>query len=322
MADTNTNPVVTRGTLLEPETVAEIFSQVAGHSSLAKLSAQQPVAFNGNDYFVFSMDDEAAIVGEGEAKQRGHAALGKVTMRPVKIEYGARFSDEFVYGTREKKLEVLRAFAAGCAVKFARAIDIMGFHGMNPRTGEVSTQLGTNYIDYAVSQTGNTVTLAVETDPEAYLEEAVGKLGEFSNTGFALSKKIATLLSKMKVNGVSQYPEFKLGANPGNLGGTNCDVNTTVTFGGGGNLAYVGDFSKAFKWGYAKQLPLEVIQYGDPDNTGRDLKGHNEVYLRTEAYIGFAVLANGAFAAIVEVAASEESGAETETENPTEQPAG
>ncbi|MBP3891473.1 MAG: hypothetical protein J6D29_04800 [Solobacterium sp.] len=64
-------------------------------------------------------------------------------------------------------------------------------------------------------------------------------------------------------------------------------------------MAIIGDFANAFKWGFAKQLPLEVIEYGDPDNTGRDLKGHNEVYLRTEAYLGHAILVPAAFAAVV-----------------------
>lgn len=306
MPNENTTPdVLTRGTLLEPETVTEIFSTVSGHSTLAKLSAQQPVAFNGNDYFVFSMDDEATIVGESEAKERGAVALGKVTMRPVKVEYGARVSDEFLYGTQEKKLEILTAFAAGAGAKFARAIDIMGFHGKNPRTKQISTQLGNNYIDYAVAQSGNTVTYTSLADPESSLEDAIEKLGDFQNTGFAFSKPFATAMAKMKVNGVSQYPEFKLGANPGSLGGVGCDVNTTVDFDKADTKAYVGDFQKAFKWGYAKNIPLEVIPYGDPDNTGRDLKGHNEVYLRVEAYIGFAVLANSAFAVITPKADTE-----------------
>lgn len=298
MPDNNTNPVVTRGTMLEPEVVTEIFSTVTGHSTLAKLSAQQPVAFNGNDYFVFSMDDEATIVGEGDAKERGAMALGKVTMRPVKVEYGARVTDEFLYGTEEKKLEILTNFAQGAGIKFARAIDIMGLHGKNPRTKQISTQLGTNYIDAAVTASGNVVNYTDLSDPESNLEDAIAKLGDFVNSGFAFSKTFATAMSKMKVNGVPQYPEFKLGGNPGALGGINCDVNTTVDFDSDTKKAYVGDFQKAFKWGYAKELPLEIIPYGDPDNTGRDLKGHNEVYLRVEAYIGFAVLAKEAFAAI------------------------
>jgi hypothetical protein len=62
---------IKRGTLLEPETVTSIFSTVKGHSSLAKLSGRDPVSFNGNDYFVFSMDDEADVIGESEAKSAG-----------------------------------------------------------------------------------------------------------------------------------------------------------------------------------------------------------------------------------------------------------
>lgn len=298
MSENQINTIV-RGTLLEPETVTGLFSTVKGESTLAKLSGQEPIAFNGNDYFVFSMDDEAAIVGETEAKESAGAKLNKVTSRPVKIEYGARFSDEFIYGTDEKKLEVIAAFANGAAAKFARAVDIMGIHGMNPRTKATAQSLGDNYIDKAIETTSNKVTYT-QADPETNLEDAIAMLKDYDNTGFAFSKGFAAALAKMKVNGVSQYPEFKLGANPGALAGVPCDVNDTMSFGESKDMAIVGDFQKAFKWGYAKNLPLEVIEYGDPDNTGRDLKGHNEVYLRTEAYIGFAVLDPKAFAAVVE----------------------
>lgn len=40
---------------------------------------------------------------------------------------------------------------------------------------------------------------------------------------------------------------------------------------------------------------MTVIPYGDPDNTGSDLAGHNQVYLRAECYIGWAILDDGAF---------------------------
>ena len=51
--------------------------------------------------------------------------------------------------------------------------------------------------------------------------------------------------------------------------------------------------------GIAKEMPVEVIEYGNPDNseTG-DLKGHNQVYLRGEAYIGWGILDPNAFAII------------------------
>ena len=64
--------------------------------------------------------------------------------------------------------------------------------------------------------------------------------------------------------------------------------------------AIVGDFENMFKWGYAKEVPMEVIKYGDPDNTGKDLKGYNQVYLRAETYIGWGIFAPSHFARIKE----------------------
>ena len=63
-------------------------------------------------------------------------------------------------------------------------------------------------------------------------------------------------------------------------------------------MAYVGDFAHAFRWGYADQIPMEVIQYGDPDGQG-DLKRTNEVVLRAEAWIGWGILCKEAFARVL-----------------------
>jgi len=54
-----------------------------------------------------------------------------------------------------------------------------------------------------------------------------------------------------------------------------------------------------FKWGYGKDISFEVIEYGDPDNSGSDLKGHNQVYLRGEAYLGWAIFDAASFARII-----------------------
>ena len=66
----------------------------------------------------------------------------------------------------------------------------------------------------------------------------------------------------------------------------------------------MGDFNY-FRWGFAKEIPMEIIRYGNPDNdaTMGDLKGHNQVYLRAEAYLGWGILAPNAFA-LVKAAAS------------------
>lgn len=54
------------------------------------------------------------------------------------------------------------------------------------------------------------------------------------------------------------------------------------------------------KWGYAKEIPFEVIKYGDPDNSGKDLKGYNQVYLRAEVYLGWGIMDGASFVRIVE----------------------
>ena len=279
-------------TNFKPETVKEIFSKVKGHSSIIKLAKQMPVAFSGNDIFTFSLDGEAAIVGEGDQKPAGEATTATITVNPVKVVYQHRVSDEFLRASEEKALSMLEAFADGFSKKIGRALDIMAFHGVNPATLVASEKIGQNYLDTCASVT------YTSGKPETALTDSIALIGDYDVTGYALSKAFATDLGNYKENGVSQYPEFKMGANPGKLVGTACDVNSTVTKGNTKAMAYVGDFEGAFRWGYADQIPMEVIQFGDPDGQG-DLKRTNEVVLRAEAWIGWGILDKEAFARVV-----------------------
>ena len=58
-----------------------------------------------------------------------------------------------------------------------------------------------------------------------------------------------------------------------------------------GIRAIVGDFRDGIRWGIQRQIPLEVIEYGDPDGAG-DLKRQNEVALRMEVVYAWHVLTN------------------------------
>lgn len=290
---------LTRGEMFSPETVADLFNKVSGKSSIAKLSGTMPVAFNGNDIFTFAMDDEVNIVAEGGKKAAGSIAVAPVTVVPLKVEYGARVTDEFLYGSEEKQLDILKAFNEGYARKVARGLDIMAMHGVNPRTGTTSTQIGTNSFD---TNTGVTSVTYTETTIEANIETAIAAISEAYNiTGMAMSRDFASALASLTVNGVKQYPELGWGANPGVVRGVPVDVNSTVSANSSLDKAIVGDFANAFKWGFAKEIPLEVIQYGDPDQSGEDLKAYNQVYLRCETYIGWAILDPSAFARIAAV---------------------
>ena len=290
--------VLSKGTLFPEHLVNDLISKVQGKSSLAKLSNQIPVPFNGLKEFVFSMDSEIDIVAENGAKSEGGVSIDPVKVVPLKVEYGARVSDEFLYASEEEQIKILQSFNDGYAKKLAKGFDLMAFHGINPRTKAASDIIGNNCFDKKVTQN---VTFD-GTKPDLAIETAVDLVegSEGDVTGLAIDTTFRSALAKETVDGegkgVRLYPELRWGGNPGSLNGVNLDVNRTVA-NGGNTKAYLGDFGM-FKWGYAKQIPLEVIEYGDPDNSGKDLKGYNQVYLRAETYIGWGILSPEHFAII------------------------
>ena len=292
------NPV-SRGTMLPAAIAEDMIQLVRGKSSLARLSKAEPIPFNGIDYFTFDFDNEVSIVGENEAKVAGGVTVDPVRVRPYKFEYGARFSDEFIYGTEEYKMDVLRRFAEGFAAKAARGLDIGAFHGVNPRSGSASTVVSTNNFDSAVTQTAAS-TANADTD----VETAVGLVqgNDLDVSGMAMAPAFRSALAALtKQDGSKLYPELGWGKTPGTINGLPVDSNSTVSFGTSKDLAIVGDFEEYFRWGYAKDISIEVIRYGNPDNDTQkgDLAGHNQIYLRGECYIGWGILLPAAFARIV-----------------------
>lgn len=290
--------VIERGTMLPPRVVEEMFSLVKGHSTLAKLSAERPIAFNGNEWYTFSLDKEADIVAESGAKTNGGGTVESVTTRPVKFEYGMRVSDEFLFGSEEYRLNILQTFAEAAAKKIARGFDIAAIHGVNPRTNDPAETVGTNCFDKKATTKVQYDQSAPDTNLDAAVAAVQALEGEVN--GIAMAPAFSSAMASLKVNGVPQYPEFRFGANPDSFYGMRTDVNGTISFGESEDKAVVGDFANAFRWGYAKDIPLEVIEYGNPDNDAElgDLKGHNQVYLRAEAYIGWGILSGDSFALI------------------------
>ena len=278
------------------EMVKEVFVGAKGHSAIANLCGMTPIAFSGTDIMVFSFDGEVNLVGEGAAKAAHSNSNKVVTMKPRKIEYGARVSDEFIRCSDEKKIEYLKGFNEGFEKKIGRGVDIMAFHGVNPKTGVLATSLiGDNSFD--TNEDVNSVTYT-QANPEANIASAVAAIGDYDMNGVAMSKQFSADLASLKVNGVAQYPELGWGAKVGTIKGVPVDINSTVSY-ADGEYAYAGDFQNAFKWGYADKINFEVIEYGNPDNSeAGDLKGHNQVYLRAEAWVGWAILDGSAFARI------------------------
>ncbi len=293
-----------KGNLFDPVLVTDLISKVTGKSSLARLAKQEPVPFNGQKEFTFTMDSEIDVVAESGKKTHGGVSLTPQTMVPIKIEYGARFSDEFMYAAEEERINIIKAFNDGFAKKVARGIDLMAFHGVNPRSGTASAVIGVNNFDSKVTQKVE-VPLGIA-DANKAVEDAIalvtGAGGEI--TGMAINPSFRSALAKQKDGqNLPMFPDLAWGNAPSTINGLAVDVNKTVSdMNTLGDRAIVGDFAESFKWGYAKQIPLEVIEYGDPDNSGLDLKGYNQVYLRAEAYLGWGIMAPENFARITEAA--------------------
>lgn len=295
----NTANAIAKGSLFPAELVPEFLNKVKGKSSLAKLCGASPIPFNGIKEFTFSMDNEIDIVAEAGAKSAGGGQVGSVTIVPIKVEYGMRVSDEFIFGSEEVALDYLRAFSEGWAAKVARGLDIMALHGVNPRTGSAASgTIGNNHFDYACST--SIVYLNNSSNADQNIAAAIAGVQAYDHdvTGAIIGGTARAALAALEDTTHRKiYPELEWGGQPGTLNGLPVDFNSTVEFNSAKARAYVGDFANYFKWGIAKELPLQVIQYGNPDNDANagDLAGHNQVYIRGEAYIGWGILDASAF---------------------------
>lgn len=288
------------GTLFNPELVTEIMTKVQGYSVLAKLSSQSAIPFNGTEQFIFNLEGNAQIVGEGEQKKAGESKLTSKVIKPMKFIYQARITDEFKYASEEKKIKYLQAYADGFAKKIAVAFDIAAIHGLEPKSMTDASFRDTNSFDGVI--TDNVVVFnagTIDENIDTAVQAIVAKGADV--TGLALSPLAGQSLAKLKVNGVVQYPEFRFGQNPNSFYGMESDISKNLVVTGGTAKAdhvLVGDFRNMFKWGYAENIPMEIIEFGDPDGAGRDLKAYNEICLRSEAFIGWGILDEDAFARV------------------------
>ena len=290
--------ILSKGSLFPEELIPEFIQKTKGASALANLCAATPIPFNGMKEFTFQLDKEIDVVAENGAKTKGGATISPVTIVPIKVEYGCRISDEFMYAAQDAKMDYLRAFSEGFARKVARGIDLMAFHGINPRTGSASNVIGTNHFDSKVTQV---VTIDDGDKPDSNIESAIALVQGSDNdvTGLVMAPAFrSSLAAQTTSDGARLYPELAWGNNPGTINGLRAESNSTLSANSSLDRALVGDFQNCFRWGYAKQIPIEVIQYGNPDNdsTLGDLKGHNQIYLRGEMYIGWGILDPTAFA--------------------------
>lgn len=295
---------VTMSNKFPAQLVNEMFNLVAGKSSVAAMAASTPIPFVGTDVFTFNFSNKLSVVGESGAKPAGDAAVGTVQIRPVKVVYQARFSNEFMWAGEEYQINTLRAFADGFSRILAEGMDEMILHGVNPATGSAASgTIGNNHADYVINAyntNANTETWTSGTNsPVDKLEAVLAKIP--TANGIILGPTIRTGIASIKEatgSNLPAYPEFAFGGNPDMLGKCRLDVNPTVESNSSKDRAIVADWD-AFKWGFAKEIPIEIIEYGNPDGGSYDLKQSNEILLRGEAFIGWGFLDASKFGRVV-----------------------
>lgn len=290
--------ILSKGSLFPEELIPGFIQKTRGASALAKLCDATPIPFNGMKEFTFQLDKEIDVVAENGAKSKGGVTVTPVTIVPIKVEYGCRISDEFLYASESAQLDYMSAFADGFAKKVAKGLDLMAFHGINPRTSSASSVIGNNHFDQAVA---NAVTISASDKPDDNIESAIAMVQDADRdvTGLVMAPAFKSSLAKqLTTGGAKLYPELAWGNAPGTINGLRVESTSNLSANSSLDRALVGDFQNCFRWGYAKEIPIEIIKYGNPDNdsTLGDLKGHNQIYLRGEMYLGWGILDASAFA--------------------------
>lgn len=275
--------------LLPTQIVDGIVEKTKTGSTIAALSGQEPMRFGDVNIVTFDDDLTAEFVEESGAKSSDDAKPSSVIAVPHKAVVNFRTSDEFKIADEDYQLGILDKFEEKCARALARALDLGAYYRLNPRTGNAITGW-----DNYVNATTNRVELTTGTlgTPDIVIEQAAGLViaDGYNPTGIAFDPTYAWTVSTARYNdGRKKYPELGLGANVTSFEGLAASTSSTVSGkpkdGDAADnkvRAIVGNFEQGIRWGVQRTFPFRMLEYGDPDNTGRDLAGHNEVLFRAE----------------------------------------
>lgn len=280
---------------LPAEVTRAIINKVGNTSTIAALSPSTPQLFLNEDYVVFNGAAEAEVVAEGQTKSSYEQTASYITGKKFKVQCTTRVTEELKWADEDNRLEIISSIQEDQTKAIARALDYVIYHAIDPKSG---TEL-TGYD----ALTANAVTVTDSGDDIANVDALADAVNEYEINGVALSRTWASRLRKLRVpaTGMRFYPEIPINLAAGTLDGIPAATSTTVDGVKATTatkvLGIMGDYS-LIKWGMIRDIWAEVIQYGDPDQTGVDLKAHNQIAYRTEAMFSYAVLDPNAFAVL------------------------
>lgn len=280
---------------LPVEVTRAIINKVGNTSTIAALSPSTPQLFLNEDYVVFNGAAEAEVVAEGQTKSSYEQTASYITGKKFKVQCTTRVTEELKWADEDNRLEIISSIQEDQTKAIARALDYVIYHAIDPKSG-------TELSGYD-ALTANAVAVTDSGDDIANVDALADAVNEYEINGVALSRTWASRLRKLRVpaTGMRFYPEIPINLAAGTLDGIPAATSTTVDGVKATTptkvLGIMGDYS-LIKWGMIRDIWAEVIQYGDPDQTGVDLKAHNQIAYRTEAMFSYAVLDPNAFAVL------------------------
>lgn len=296
--------------LVLPKNIAEgMFKKAATGSAIAALSGSEPQKFGEVTHMTLTGRPRAELVGEGGDKGDTNATFGSKVVTPHKFQVTMRFNEEVQWADEEYQLGVLSTLAEEGGLALSRALDLGGFHGINPRAGTVAAGI---VAGDRIATTTNAVELTTATalTPDIVIEQAAGLIiaDGYIPDGIAFDPRYAWNIATARyADGRKKYPELGFGANITSLEGLNAYSSSTVSglpeASADTNVKAILGQWDAFRWGVQKNIPVELIKYGDPDGLG-DLKRKNQIALRAEIVYGWGVMDLDAFSVVVDKVAN------------------
>lgn len=299
--------------VLMPREIADGMVKEARSTSLvAQLSTRSPMRFGSQDVIVFNDFPKAEFVEEGAEKNSTGGGFTSVSVAPHKAQVTLRFNEEVQWADEDYQLGVISELADAGQVALSRALDLGIFHRINPLTGNAVSSWS-NYITATTKKVQGDKADA-DDDFRAAAGLLINAAPSWGVNGVAMDPKFAWKLASLKVkDGAGEtsqlrYPQLGFGTNVTSFMGVNVAQGNTVSGVPEAKdtkvRAILGDFQNGIRWGVQRELPIELIRFGDPDGQG-DLKRRNQIALRLEIVYGWYAFVER-FAIVAEKAGSGE----------------
>lgn len=291
--------VLASGDITLPKNIADgMFAKTLTGSAVAALSGSEPMQFGDVDIMTFETQPRAEYVGEGSNKASTEVGFGVKTAKPHKVQVTMRFNQEVQWADEDYQLGVLQTLSDAGGTALARALDLGVLHRANPLDGSTVTSIPVGDV---IGLTTNSEEAGA--NPDIDFENAAGLVisDGFVPNGVALDPAFAwTLATARYDDGRKKYPDLGLAVSPSIFEGISASTSSTVSgqpeLDDTGVKAVIGDWS-LLRWGVQRRVPVELIEFGDPDGQG-DLKRKNQIALRIEVVYGWAVMDLDGFALI------------------------